>query len=252
MKRSNYYYNYMTRSTFVFATFLLGLLTAACNHKRNIRDFYYPVESLRTGTVYAYESTQNGTTAPEYWYYRSASPDSGQFMSAIYYDSRLQIGQITREKIVDNGALARDYILNEPDSALQRPVQTRALIESGNNFPFQVHDSTGVFLFSLKYHPARDPQATIYLIRNRRFLGDGPSYTFQGKQYPCIRFGVQEAIGNEKEGASEVEGKGEEWYAKGLGLVYSKKVYGRGSLKLETRLVDTFGLAELKKRAGQE
>jgi hypothetical protein len=62
---------------------------------------------------------------------------------------------------------------------------------------------------------------------------------------------VREAIGNDKEGASEVAGRGEEWYAKGLGLVYSKRIYGSGGLSLETRLRDTFSLEELKKRAGQ-
>jgi hypothetical protein len=44
-----------------------------------------------------------------------------------------------------------------------------------------VSDSAGVFLFKLQFHPPDDPKATIYVIRNRRFLGDAPDFELDGK-----------------------------------------------------------------------
>jgi hypothetical protein len=230
----------------LFCFFVSALIGFACtgHSGRDVRAYYFPVESLDQGKVYAYESTQNGVTKPEYWYYHSVKRDSGLFLQSTYYDEQGVTVQAVREKIVANGSLVRDYFLMQPDSAGTGATEVRARIESGSIFPFQVHDSTGVFLFSLNFHPPNDPKATVYVIRNRRFLGDAPDYEFKGKKYPCIRFGIREAIGNEKEGASEVEGVGEEWYAKGLGLVYYRKVFGAGSLKQETFLRDTFARKE--------
>jgi hypothetical protein len=80
-------------------------------------------------------------------------------------------------------------------------------------------------------------------------LGDAPDFEYDGKNYPCIRFGLVETIGNKKEGIAEVEGKGEEWYAKGLGLVYYRKTYGGGTFKMEARLTDMFPMTELERKA---
>jgi hypothetical protein len=228
------------------------LLAAACSGdgKRDIRDYYFPIEELRNGKVYEYDLAQGDSSSPEYWFYRSLQRDSGLFLAGTYYDSRFQIGQIVREKIVDNGSLARGYFLYEADFETGKQIQTTAVIEAPNVFPFKVKDSTGVFRFRLRYHPAADTTATIYLIRNRLFLGDAPAFEFQGETYPCIRFGLLEVIGNEKEGIAEIKGKGEEWYAKGLGLVYYRKTFGsKGQVKFEYRLKDIFPMSELEKRA---
>jgi hypothetical protein len=229
------------------------VLLAACSPndgKRPIRDFYFPVENLNGGRVYEYETTQNGNKTPEYWYYRTFPRDSGFFMAATNYDHQFQIVQIRREKIVETGVQARDYFLYEPDTASGKLKQIQARIESADLFPFRVTDSLGVFLFRLKYHPVGDSASTNYVIRNRRYLGDGPAFHFQDKDYPCIRFGIREVVGNEKEGAWEAEGLGEEWYAKGLGLVYFRKNYNKGQLIIESRLKDQFSMKELEKRAG--
>ena len=87
------------------------------------------------------------------------------------------------------------------------------------------------------------------MIRKRRFLGDAPDFEFDEKKYACIKFSLQETIGNEKEGVKEVVGLGEEWYAKGLGLVYYRKIYGNGSFKMEARLTDIFPMSELERKA---
>ncbi len=230
---------------------LLALTSLACRSdgKRNVRAYYFPAEELYKGQVYQYALTQNGSTADEYWYYRSTLRDSGLFLTATNYDRYFQIDQITTEKLFDSGAASRDYFVYEPDTATGTARQVRAVIESPNVFPFRVTDSLGVFLFRLHYVPAGDTAAKIYVIRNRRFLGDGPDFELQGQKYACIRFGIKEVVGNEKEGSSEVEGQGEEWYAKGIGLVYSRRTFG--DYHLESRLKDRFPMQELERRAGK-
>jgi hypothetical protein len=232
----------------------LTFIFFACGNgdKRDISEYYFPVKELRAGKVYEYMVSQKDSVVPEYWYYHTLVRDSGLFLIGTYYDHRFQIGQIVREKITKSGALAKECHLYEedPDPEVEGgQIHTTTVIEAPNKFPFWVIDSSGVFLFKLQFHPSDDPKATIYVVRNRRFLGDAPDFEFQDKMYPCIRFGLVEAIGNEKEGAAEVEGRGEEWYAKGLGLVYYKKTYGSGVFKMEARLTDIFSMAELEQKA---
>ncbi len=229
---------------------ILFLLPACGDGKRDIRAYYFPVETLRDGVVYAYDRADIDSVAPEYWYYASFLRDSGQFLSGTYYDAKFQISQITTEKITSSGALTRSYFLFEPDSSGEKQVQIPTRIAANNVFPFRVTDSLGVFLFSLQFNPPAEPGSTVYLIRNRRFLGDGPDFDFKGKKYPCVRFGLREAIGNKREGSAEVEGTGEEWYAKGLGLVYYRKQYGTQGFNFSYRLTDTFTMPELERRAG--
>ena len=232
--------------------FTIYLFACGQGSKRDISEYYFPVKDLRAGKVYEYVVSQNDSVMPEYWYYRTFVRDSGLFLVGTYYDHKFQIGQIVREKITKSGALAKECHLYEADpnpEAEGGQIHTTTVIDAPNKFPFGVIDSSGVFLFKLNFHPPDDPEATIYVVRNRRFLGEAPDFEFDGKKYPCIRFGLLEAIGNEKEGTAEVEGRGEEWYAKGLGLVYYRKTYGSGNFKMEARLTDIFSMAELERKA---
>jgi len=238
----------------LFAPFCTGclLLFHACapDHRRDIRAYYFPVEALRSGRVYEYVGTGNSDNpSSEYWYYKAFKRDSGWYLAATYYDQNFQIGQIVREKINDGGAVAREYFLYEPDTITQQQAPVPVTIESASVFPFQVRDSTGILLFKLSYHPIWEPDATVTLVRHRRFLGDGPPFKFKGQSYPSIRFDVRETVVNDRGDAEAVEGVGEEWYAKGIGLVYSRKTYGAGELTLENRLNDIFMMTELERRA---
>ena len=105
---------------------------------------------------------------------------SGLFLTATNYDRYYQINQITTEKLFASGAVSRDYFVYEPDTLSGTVQQVRATVESANVFPFYVTDSLGIFLFRLHYAPANDTATKIYLIRNRRFLGDGPDFELQG------------------------------------------------------------------------
>lgn len=232
---------------------LFSLLVHACSDgKRDIRDYYFPVESLQDGLVYAYSAQEGDTSERRYWYYRVFERDSGLFMASTQYDRNFEIVQMLREKILNSGSRARNSFLYETDTLSGKARPIPVTIESPDLFPFRVSDSLGVFLFGLKYHPLYDSAATIYMIRNRRYLGDGPDFEFAGKKYPTIRFGLREAVGNEKEGASEIAGTGEEWYAKGLGLVYSEKSFAGGKIRYVFRLKETFPMTELERRAKRQ
>lgn len=228
------------------------LLAAGCSGdgRRDIRDYYFPVEDLRGGKVYEYDLVQGDSSAPEYWFYRSFERDSGLFLAGTFYDNHFQIGQIIREKIAKEGVLAREYSLYDADFETGKQIQTNAVIDSPYVYPFRVKDSVGVYIFSMKYHPVTDPDATIYLTRHRLFLGDAPVFEYDGMTYPCIRFGLLESIGTKKGGDDLLKGRGEEWYAKGLGLVYYRKSFGsKGQIKFEYRLRDIFPMSGLEKKA---
>lgn len=228
---------------------VLLLLAACTDGKRNIRDYYFPVLDMQSGQVYVFETMEGDKTVDEYWYYRGVVRDSGIFFTATYYNPAFEIGQIAREKIVDNGALTREMFLYETDTITGKQVQIPTVIESNNVFPFQVSDSLGIFLYSIHYKPLFDSAATIYLVRNRSYLGDGLDFEFEGKKYPTVAFRVREAIGSQKEGNAEVEGVGVEHYAKGIGLVYYQKTYGSGLFSVEGKLKERISMQELEKRA---
>ncbi len=227
------------------------LLFAACSDgKRNIRDYYFPVLDLQAGQVYVFESKDGEQTANEYWYYRGMVRDSGIFFTATYYDPSFRVGQITTEKITETGAVTREVYLYEKDTLSDKEIQLPTVLESRSVFPFQVTDSLGIYLYKLHYRPRFDTSATIYLVRNRSFLGDGPDFLFEGKHYPTVAFRLREAIGSQKEGNAEIEGEGVEWYAKGLGLVYFRKAFG-DNLVFEGTLKERISMQELEKRAKQ-
>lgn len=237
-------------ASFGLVVFFAIVLFSCDSGKRDIRAYYFPVDSLTTGQVYAYVSEDGMAEDQRYWYYQTFKRDSGTFLVGTQYDRFFAVNQIVREKIVENGSLARECFLYEQDSSTGKSIAIRTTIESANLFPFQVTDSLGVFLYRIKYTPPSDPDATIYLIRNRRYLGDGPDFAFEGKAYPTVRFGIREAIGHSAEGTAEIEGAGEEWYAKGLGLVYYRKSYGtEHNINYAFMLRERFPMEELVRRA---
>lgn len=228
------------------------LFAAGCvgDGKRDISDYYFPVDELRRGVVYEYDLVQSDSSSPEYWYYKTFQRDSGLFLAGTYYNDRFQIGQIIREKITDDGILASEYSLYDADIETGKQIQTNAVIESPDVYPFRVKDSVGIFVFSLHYQPVADPSTTIYLTRRRIFLGDAPAFEFKGETYTCIRFGLLESIGTQQGDDDLLKGRGEEWYAKGLGLVYYRKTFGeKNQVRFEYRLKDVFPMSELEKKA---
>jgi hypothetical protein len=230
---------------------LLGYKLLNKSNKRNIKEFYFPTNELMTGKVYEYHSLDGDSTQVEYWYYRAFDRDSGVFLSATSYNRYFQIEQIVREKIVDNGALARDLFLYEPSAANGVQARIQAKIEVPNVFPFEVKDTTSIFLYKLNYKLPQDSTNRVFLIRNRIFGGDAPPFDLKGKSYPTIRLKLKEVFGSEGEGTAEGTASGEEWYAQGIGLVQFRKQYGEGENKTVRafKLVDVYKMADMERKA---
>ncbi len=232
------------------ALYLLSVLACTLDGRRDVRAYYFPVEELCDGKVYEYDVVQGDSSSPEYWYFRTFQRDSGLFLAGTYYDSRFRISQIIRQKIGEDGVFAHQYSLYDQDFDTGKQVQTNTVIDSAEIFPFRVRDSVGVQVFRMSYQPLADPGTTLYLMRRRIFLGEAPAYELDGKTYPCIRFGVVESLGTKTRPEALLKGRGEEWYARGLGLVYYRKTFGsKNQFTLEYRLKDIFPMAELERRA---
>ena len=241
----------MKSRNFLLCISLVYLLACSKEQgKKDISAFYFPVDALRGGKVYEFEAMKGDSSSSEYWYLRSFRRDSGMFLTGTYYDHQFQIEQIVREKMTDLGAITVDYSLYETDQERDTLMRSAALIEKSFVFPFKIKDTTTTVQFSLNYHTPLDTTLRVYLTRTRRYAGAADEFEFQGDKYPCIRFLLKETIGFERGKEPEVTGKGEEWYAEGLGLVYYRKTYGADALvQYEYRLKDIFSMAELEERA---
>mgnify|MGYP007070993234 CR=1 FL=1 len=216
--------------------------------EKPLEGYYFPIKSLKNGLVYAYQPLGPDSAAVEYWYFRSENRGGRPWLVSQFYRPDFSVGQLVEEEIFENGAVARNILLFEKDSASGKSVQIPTTIREGNVFPFEKLDSTENLRFSLDWHPLKDPAATIFLKRTRQFAGESEPFFFKNKSQKTVRFVLREVVGNQNEGNSEVEGHGGEVYAAGLGLVFYKKEFD-GGLTMAYRLVDTFSMAELERRA---
>ncbi len=226
------------------AVCLIGFVGSCkpARHK-NIRDYYFPLKQLTTGLVYEYQSVNNDSFPPNYWYYRSFLSDTSIYLTGTYYEQNLEPLQFVREEMVQNGMLLEDIRLYEKDSTGKQQ-QASVEIIADSVFPFEVRDSGGIFLYHIKWRSIADPEAQMTLVRNRRYAGD-TTFIFNGKKYDCVVFELKELIEQDKEGVFEQEFSGLEWYAKGLGLVYYKKNIAKDFV-LEYRLAQRYPMEKLE------
>lgn len=223
----------MSRNVFLFEQIipfrflLIGLivsgLLSSCREdsgKRDISKYYFPYKSLEEGKVYIY-ATAIEDQPEDYWFYKSLQQDGKWYLTAQNYDPNMAVRQFQSEVIVENGTVTENYVLFRPTpDGKSEKIKTEVL--QANQFPFQVTDSLGVFLFSLKWTENTEPVSNTTLTRNRRFLGD-TSFIYQGNIIPAIRMSVRDLLEFEQEGTLAVETEAEEWYAENLGLVYLRK-----------------------------
>lgn len=214
----------------ILILFLAAATVFACNRsgKKDIRNYYFPVRQLEDGMVYAYASLRNDSLRDTtYWYYRSFPGDTAIFLTGTYYDALPAPQSFVREEMVRNGMLTSEVFLYTPDS-LGKQQQIPVEILSGSAFPFEVVDSGGIFLYKIRFAFPSNPEDTITLIRNRRYLGD-TTVVFQEESHKAVIFEVRELLesGNQSKGFVEPRYSGKEIYARGIGLVYSdKKISG--------------------------
>ncbi len=227
---------------------IISLLGCQNDAKKDIRDYYFPLKALEEGLVYEYEPVKMDSLTPAYWYYRSFISNEGVFLTGTYYEYELIPLQFVREELVKNGMLLSDIRLFEKMDSI-RQQQVKVDILSGNVFPFEVSDSSGVFLYKIQWRPLADTSALITLIKNRRFAGD-TLVTLANKKYDAIRFEVKELVSYEKDGVLEQQYSSTELYAKGVGLVYfDKKI--TNELQWAYQLKARYPMAELEEKFKQ-
>ena len=237
-----------------FYLFLIGILLVliGCDNRPKkevapfqFKDYYYPIEDLSTGKVYIYTPVNNDSLTSYFWYFL----EQGGYFVGTKYNAQLQIEQITTEDILSNGtALHRMRLCNynEAEPGICQPIDIN--IEAPAVFPFEMQDSTSVFLFKIDWQDGMDYS----IIRNRHFIGY-ETQMWKGKAYDCIRFGIKEEIsaGAEDIGYQTFRAYVEEVYAKGVGLIYSNKQV-EGLPTFEYELVDTTNMQRLEELFQQQ
>ncbi len=214
------------------AVLISGFLITSCQNiseDHHLKPYFFPMDSLKSGQVYVYESTDS--LAPKYIRYRAVSNDT---LLIERYNQRMKPEQIAYWNIVSNGARLHELFLYHEDS-IQRE-RVRATIERADVFPFRVRDSLDVILFKVHWEDPLEEGRSYTVIKNRRF-DDTLEFLYNGKPIPAVRMNVMEAIDDHQEGTLEIQLKGWEVYAEGLGLVAWQKTY-------RDRVIQSYRLAD--------
>ncbi|HUR31962.1 MAG TPA: hypothetical protein VMZ69_11065 [Saprospiraceae bacterium] len=228
------------RSTFAilchFVMYSL-IIIASCKARPEIEEdlspYYLPADELGAeGTDYIYRSQSDTTLPPEIW--RHIKTSEGHITS-INYDHNQQVVQKQYEHIVGNGVLIDSLHLFFYDDS-GRTISLPVRVLSPNRFPF-AKDTSKVYLAHLEWFQPGD-SLHVVLERRRKFEGD-TTWTWGGKTIPAIRIKTEDKFETEKDGWTTSGWKGEEIYAKDLGLVYYRR-------NISEQMVLEFGLSERK------
>ncbi len=227
-----------------------AVLLQACG-KKDLRDYYFPLKQLKEQSkVYEYKISTSDTSFTIYWYYQTIVQADSVYLIGNCYDAGFHPLVLIREEQVPNGMKLKELIyygVNTEGYA----VQTRATIEGGAVFPFQVTDDKSVFVNVVKYTAPKDSTILTTLTRNRRFLQD-TIYNFKGKNIDAVIFEMKEEQSeqNAKSGGWTHIYPIQEIYAKNIGLIYTKRSLDNGA-NFETRLVDIYTMKDLEAKFEQ-
>ena len=242
-------FSYNLINCFKLLFLLLGLfLLHSCqseNTTKNIRSYYYPVADFMDGKVYEFKAV-NDSLAPFYWYFRTTISRGDTIITSEYFDHNFIVQQLTNEEIVKNGVILNDFYLYETDSITGQQTQNPVRVEVDNVYPFEVTDSTGLFLYKVFWRDYSQPNQKYRLIKNRHYMGED-TYTYKGQSFPCVRFLNRELLEIEEVGFQEVTYNSVELYAKNIGLVYFRKEI-EGNIVQEYELADIYDMTILEEK----
>lgn len=200
-----------------------------------LREFYFPISELEAGLVYEFVSS-SGQMSTDYWFMKAHDLDTAVYLTAQIYNEAFEVQQFSREEIVQNGALQLDNYIYETDS-LGKQTRIDGQILSGNAFPF-MKDTSTVFLMKIKWVYNVEPESSVTLIRNRRFV-EKTTYSYKGVEKSSIKISVNELLNSSDNGDLEIQYFGEEIYVKDIGLVYYKKILN-DDFSIEYELKDRY------------
>ncbi len=212
---------------------------------KNIRSYYYPVVDFMDGKVYEYRAV-NDSLAPFYWYFRTTISRGDTIITSEYFDHNFVVQQLTNEEIVTNGVILNDFYLYETDSLTGQQKQNPVRVEVDNVFPFEVTDSTGLFLYKVFWRDYYQPNQKYRLIKNRHYMGE-TTYVYKGQYLDCVQFLNKELLEIEEVGFQEVRYNSVELYAKNIGLIYLRKEI-EGNIVQEYELADIYEMSDLEEK----
>ena len=231
----------------LMSLFLATFFFISCG-KKDVRDYYFPLKQLQTlPKVYEYAFKTRDTSIRLYSYFQTiVQGDSINFVGTDY-DGDFRIVLMRREEKLQNGMKLKDLTFFGTNTE-GLSVEKKASVEGGAVFPFEVKDSNSVFINIIKYSDPKDSTKETTLTRNLRFLKT-TTYNFKGQKYAALEFEMKEEQAlkdNEKGGWSHVY-KVQQIFAKGLGLVYTKRQVTDSEF-VEMQLLDVYSMEELEKK----
>jgi len=233
------------RTIFCIFTALTLLSLNSCGNEKNnnksnaetladslqpLKKYYFPFDELSEGLVYEFVDDSMGV-AVDYWLYKTVKDEAGdRFLIATGYDAFFEQRYFSREWIVADGTILKDYLFIQSDSASKKSVVRPAKIDESVIFPFNpVKDTSLAYRFRIKFSLLPDTAMSYDLVRNRKFE-KYLDYEFEGKKLPAVQFSADEYIEAKDSingGYWNINSKMTEIYVQGIGLVYKEKI-GKG------------------------
>ena len=213
-----------------YIALFLALVLTSCSNLGPNADYYYPVDELADGMVYAYESVGPLPQPPHYWFYRSVETPDSLVLTSTFYSAKFEPRQFVNERIVESGSLMRDLRLFTPTEGASDAVIADVLAPS--LFSFEHPDTSRILVnaVSFRQNPTQDSSALYTLTRNRRYVKD-TLFNLSGKQVPAQLWSVRELTEQDSLGVLALESRAIEIYGRGLGLLYRERVFSDGSLE---------------------
>jgi hypothetical protein len=197
-----------------------------------LKKFYYPFDELANdGLVYEYVDDSLGAVV-DYWLFKTVKDEAGdRFLIGAGYNALFEQRYFSREWIVANGTILKDYRFIQTDNATKISKVRPAVIEESVIFPFDpVKDNSLAYRFRIKFNVLPDTAMNYDLVRDRKF-DKFLEYDFNGKKIAAVQFKAKEYIEAKDSingGHWTINSEMTEIYAEGIGLVYTEKK-GKGA-----------------------
>jgi hypothetical protein len=220
---------------------MLWMLLAFGCSTDSYRQYYFPLKRLTDGIVYVYTPDSHENLGDVYWYYRSIIDKEGKRMTASYYEGDPAPLQISREIMTDEGMVQESLMLYDP-AENGKLIIKEAEIKRGLVFPFDA----GQRKESVHRVKWKEGDGEIEVVKKRIVVGK-LRYAWEGKQIESIELAIEQQVLHHADGTLELNSKGREIYAKGLGLVYYEIVPEEG-VSWAYRLKERISMEELGRR----
>lgn len=200
----------------------------------DLRPYYYPLEKLTDGLVYEYIDENTGQIS-DYWLFRLVKDDAGdKFLISAGYNAKGEQTQYSREWVVANGTILKDYKFYTTDSTSGKSIVSETKIEENIIFPFSpTKDSTEKYRLRLIFSIFPDTALKYDMVKDRYYAGD-TLISFLNQKEKVAHFKAREYFvledkvnGGHWKTSSEID----EFYAQNIGLVYSYKKVADTELK---------------------